>query len=229
MRGNRAPSYARLSPRGVAARRPKVKPEDLRNPTIWFVLALVIEQPSYGYEISQRFDRRFGLLVRVSHPRVYSALERLRELKLIEPAPIKLGKPVTPQQSMRHSYRVTAAGVEAYRTWVGQALGDDSERPRLVGPIVAAGLLGIDVLLDAIDQFEARCRKELRGLDGGPALAEDSHLADIAQQLIADQRRRELEARRDWAVDAREVLLERYEPRSQSRARRPAARSPRKR
>ncbi len=54
--------------------------EDPWSPAVWLVLALVIEQSSHGYEISQRYQRRFGSFVSMSVPRVYAALDRLRRL-----------------------------------------------------------------------------------------------------------------------------------------------------
>jgi DNA-binding PadR family transcriptional regulator len=223
-----AASQAGLSSNGVAAKTRKLNPEDARNPTIWFVLALVIEQPSHGYEINQRYERRFDSLLHVSVPRVYGALERLRDARMIEETEIKLSGRTTKQHALRHSYRVTKAGIAAYADWIGSTLGDDGERPHLMGPIAAAGLLSVDVLLDAIDRFAERCRKELHGFDAGPAPGSEAPLVDVAEQLILDQRRRELEARRDWAVEAREILLERYEPRGRSKAR-PAVRKRSKR
>ena len=203
----------------------KIKAEDVRNPVFWFVLALVIEQPSHGYEINQRYERRLGAVVPTSVARVYGALERLHECGLIEEVEINSAGPMSKREGMRHSYQATRPGVEAYRGWLGVAMVDDDERPRLVAPIVAAGLVSVRVLLDAIDRFEERCLKELHGFNGVEATEPDAPLENVVDELVRDQRRRELESRCDWAVNAREVLLEREDEPARSPRRQPRART----
>src|SRR3984893_6359788 len=135
----------------LAARQPRATgAEDALLPSAWLVLALLIEQPSHGYEISQRYQRRFGSFVPLSVPRVYGALDRLREAGMIEPVATR-AKPASKQARMRRSFRPTNRGAEAYRRWLGEQMRDDPRRPQLLGRIVSAGLLGIDALLDVID------------------------------------------------------------------------------
>lgn len=43
------------------------------------MLALVVEKPSYGYEIHERFARRFGEILSTSRANVYDVLGRLEE------------------------------------------------------------------------------------------------------------------------------------------------------
>jgi DNA-binding PadR family transcriptional regulator len=85
---------------------------DLRS---WLVLGLVIEQPSYGYELSRRYRSRFGRLLPMALPRTYEMLDVLRDHGLIEPA--KLNE-VTRQTALRHSFCATARGIAAYRGWL---------------------------------------------------------------------------------------------------------------
>jgi DNA-binding PadR family transcriptional regulator len=182
--------------------------EDSRSPAAWLVLALLIEQPSHGYEISQRYQRRFGEFLPMSVPRVYGALDRLRDDGMIEPIDLKPVKPEGKQHLMRRSYRVTHAGVEAYRRWVAERMRDDPQRPQLLGRIVSAGLVGIDAVLDVIDRYQRECMEELRALPAGSEELESgrSSLEELTESLVIAQQRRELQARHDWAVYARRVL-----------------------
>src|SRR6266705_1532164 len=116
-------SPERASPAGRQVRRRGA--EETRAASVWLVLALVIEQPSHGYELIQRYQRRFGAFVPLSVPRVYGALDRLHEMGLIEPIALKGRKPAPRQQRMRRSYRATEAGVEAYRRWVAERMRED--------------------------------------------------------------------------------------------------------
>jgi DNA-binding PadR family transcriptional regulator len=182
--------------------------EDARSPAAWLVLALIIEQPSHGYEISQRYQRRFGSFLPMSVPRVYGALDRLRDTKMIEPIRLKPVRPAGKQHLMRRSYRATEAGVQAYQRWVAERMRDDSQRPRLLGRIASSGLLGIDALLDVIDRYQRECMEELRALPTGSEQSDTGHssLAELTESLVIDQQRRELAARIDWAVHARKAL-----------------------
>lgn len=79
------------------------------------VLGLVLERPSYGYELSKRFEQRFGALLSVSRSHIYSALNSLLRDRLIEPLP----HDGSLRQPKVH-YRATADGVAAFRTWLAE-------------------------------------------------------------------------------------------------------------
>jgi DNA-binding PadR family transcriptional regulator len=180
--------------------------EDQPSPSVWLVLALVIEQPSHGYELNRRYQSRFGSLLPMSVPRVYGALDRLRETGMVEP--IKATKSAPRQHLMRRSYRATEAGMEAYRHWVAERMRDDPQRLALLGRITSAGLLGIDGLIDVVDRYQRECMEELRALPPDREQLESgrSSLEELTQSLVIDQQRRELRARNDWAAHARLVL-----------------------
>jgi DNA-binding PadR family transcriptional regulator len=182
--------------------------EDQRSSSAWLVLALVIEQPSHGYEISQRYQRHFGSFQPMSVPRVYAALDRLRDAKMIEPIVVKPVEPARKQHLMRRSYRATRAGVKAHRAWVAERMRDDPQRPQLLGRIASAGLVDIDAVLDVIDRYQRECMEELRALPTGSERLEAgrSSLEELTEYLVNDQQRRELRARHDWAVHARGIL-----------------------
>jgi DNA-binding PadR family transcriptional regulator len=195
---------ASLAVQGVRAR----AVEDPRSSGVWLVLALVIEQPSHGYEISRRYERRFGSFQSMSVPRVYAALDRLRDGGMIEPIALKPVKPARKQHLMRRSYRATDAGVQAYRRWVAEQMRDDPQRPQLLARIASVGVLGIDAVLDVIDCYERECMEELRALptDSEPLERGRSSLEELTESLVIDQQRRELRARHDWAVHARQIM-----------------------
>jgi DNA-binding PadR family transcriptional regulator len=196
----------RRSPAAQAVRERPV--EDPRTPAAWLVLALLIEQPSHGYEISQRYRQRFGSIQPMSVPRVYGALDRLQDMGMIEPVTLKPADPSGKQHRMRRSYRATRGGARAYRRWVAERMRDDPQRAELLSRIASAGVLGIDALLDIVDRYQRECVDELRTLPTGSEQlhAGRASLDELTEALIFDQQRRELRARNDWAVHARELL-----------------------
>lgn len=173
------------------------------------MLGLVIEQSSYGYELSQRYEKRFGSVLPGGHARIYRALDELHEGGLVARIATKDGG----QAGMREPYRVTAAGRRAYGEWLIGQLADDSERPLMEGRILASGLLGGEALLAAVDSFWRKCDAELKVWGHPRGWRLEGSIDDLAGQLIVDQRRRELRARRDWAANAAKALEE-YEQRA---------------
>ncbi len=59
----------------------------IKSTVNWAVLALVIEQPSYGYELGQRFERHFAGVLEPQISQIYAALSSLERAALVEPLP----------------------------------------------------------------------------------------------------------------------------------------------
>jgi DNA-binding PadR family transcriptional regulator len=182
--------------------------EDARSAVGWLVLALLIERPSHGYEISQRYEQRFGSFAPHTPPRIYAALDRLHKAGMIEPTTIKPENPSGRQHLMRRSYMATPAGAEAYRSWLAERLRDDPQRPQLLARIASAGWLDLDSVIEVIDQYERSCLEALRTLPTANEELEvgNASLEQLTQHLLTDQQRRELRARHDWARYARQLV-----------------------
>jgi DNA-binding PadR family transcriptional regulator len=182
--------------------------EDGRSPAYWLILGLVIDEPSHGYEISSRYKERFSDLVPLTVPRVYAALDRLREDGLIEPVAVEESPEVPKQHLMRRSYRVSAEGVAAYRDWLVGQLREDPMRAQLLARITSVSGMGPEAMLDVVDRYAQVCLEQLRALpaSGDAPAPASGGLEELASVLLYDQQRRELRARYDWAVHARQVL-----------------------
>jgi DNA-binding PadR family transcriptional regulator len=182
--------------------------EDGRSPSYWLILGLVIDEPSYGYEISSRYKSRFSDLVPLTVPRVYAALDRLRDDGLIEPLALEDTPEVPKQHLMRRSYRASAQGAAAYRDWLVEQFREDPMRAQLLTRITSVLEMGVDAMLKVVDRYAQVCLEELRALPGPTdgAVRESGGLEQLASTLLDDQQRRELRARYDWAVHARQML-----------------------
>ncbi len=91
----------------------------MRSPVNWTVLGLVIERPSYGWELWKRFERLYGdVLIASNESSIYAALNMLKDKRFIEE--VDGSRSVVPgatRQPKPH-YRATREGLEAYEAWV---------------------------------------------------------------------------------------------------------------
>jgi DNA-binding PadR family transcriptional regulator len=129
----------------------------MRSPLNWTVLGLVIERPSYGFELWTRFDRLYGdVLVARSRSNVYSALDVLYDRGLVEKVPPGAG------QSRLH-YRVTQAGLDAYRGWMIEQMREYHRRSREFARQLGAFAEQPQVALEVLAQYERACLEESGG------------------------------------------------------------------
>jgi DNA-binding PadR family transcriptional regulator len=176
------------------------------SPSVWLVLALIIEQPSHGYETYQRYEARFGGFFPTSRPALYATLGRLREAGMIEPIVLEPIGRSRKQHDSRRSYRGTRAGVHAYRRWVAERMRDDPDRPQFLGRIASTGLLGPHALMEVVDRYEDECTQAMKVLPTADPEAVHGDVSELVEALVLDQQRREMRASLDWAVHARRIL-----------------------
>jgi DNA-binding PadR family transcriptional regulator len=86
----------------------------MTSPVNWAMLGLVIDRPSYGLELYNRYLREYGDVHPISEAsHAYSALDALESRGLIEIAPgLGIGRQPKPH------YRATPLGVRAYEDWL---------------------------------------------------------------------------------------------------------------
>jgi DNA-binding PadR family transcriptional regulator len=177
----------------------------MRSPVNWALLGLVIQRPSYGYELAQRFERTYGDALELSSPsQIYAALDTLEHRLLIVKLPAAGAAADVPRQPKPH-YRATTDGVHGYQEWLIAHLGDERRRSRLFACQLAA--LAPPVALAVIARFEQACleqasRTPLAGADE-PALDDPSGLAG---RLVCEKDRLAMGARLQWIEYARREL-----------------------
>jgi len=162
------------------------------------VLALVVEKPSYGYELHERFERRFGKFLSTSQANVYDALGRLEEDEYVEVAGHSgaRGRP-------RVNFQATAKGVEIHLSWLAERLREDPQRLALLSRLASTSLRRPDAMLSVIDSFIEECSLEARQI-AMPACEDD-----LLCELFVEQRRRVVAAQLEWGAYARSKVLER--------------------
>jgi DNA-binding PadR family transcriptional regulator len=163
------------------------------------VLALVIEQPSYGYEVWQRFESRFAGVIDVGASRIYQAFDGLLADGLIEQLPAAAGGS---RRQPRPCYRATALGVDTHRAWLADELRGDPARLELNRRLLAIGADDAPMLLQVVDRYEQACLDEIAAL-GTDARSAPGAMRD---RLLAEERRLALEASMKWILFARRQL-----------------------
>lgn len=180
--------------------------EILESPVAFAVLGLVIEKPSYGYNIWKRFGPRFGFLATSTSP-IYKALAGLTGAGLIEEMTGIPSVGVARGAKAGPSYRATAPGVRAYRRRVAERIREDPRREETLGHMVLAGIDGVAAALDLLDRYEEQCLLKLQ--DMTPAAGSWRALNDVSrlvERLITEGRRRAVDAELKWVDQARAEL-----------------------
>jgi DNA-binding PadR family transcriptional regulator len=182
----------------------------------WAVLGLVIERPSYGYELFQRLERRYGGVLEPPISQIYAALNALERAALIEPLPVEqlLTEPEeAPRPSARRQpkvhYRATASGARAFREWVAEQMRGDPQHVELLRRIAGAAAPGIDrsgTMRELVDAYERACVEEASLLPLPPARSGSTPAVaagELVERLVLAARRGLLDAHFAWIAYAR--------------------------
>jgi DNA-binding PadR family transcriptional regulator len=161
------------------------------------VLALVIEKPSYGYEIHQRIMRRFSEILSTSLSNVYDVLGRLEEEGYVAVAGHSgaRGRP-------RVNFHATDQGTGIHLSWLAECL-CDPQRSAILSRLASTGLRGTDAKLQLIKRFMEMSSREAREVPMPEC--DDGLLLD----LLIELRRRMADAKLEWGVYARGRVLDR--------------------
>lgn len=171
----------------------------MRSGLAWALLGLVIEQPSYGHELVQRFEHVYGeMLVLRNRTHIYRLLETLRVRSLIEetdaPAETRITRQVKPH------YQVTERGRSAYQEWlVTQA---EEERRRARTFVRQLAMLQPEDALAVIDRYAQECLEEV----GQAKVEAPDGARDVADRLADENQHLTFEVRVSWIEYARREL-----------------------
>ncbi|MGN6188125.1 MAG: PadR family transcriptional regulator [Conexibacter sp.] len=191
----------------------------MRSAVNWAVLGLVIERPSYGYELFQRLERRYGGVLDPPISQIYAALNALERAELIEPLPEDEREPV-PDEALRPAakrqpkvhYRATASGARAFREWVAEQMRDDPRHVELLRRIAGTAAAGVDrtgTMRELVDAYERACVEEASMLPLPPARDAATPAAaagELVERLVLAARRGLLDAHFAWIAYARKEI-----------------------
>jgi DNA-binding PadR family transcriptional regulator len=173
----------------------------MHSPVNWALLGLVIERPSYAYELAMRFERTYeGALALSSVSHVYTALATLRERGLVEEM---LGT-VGALRSKRR-YQATARGLSEHADWLVGQVGEERRRQRLLVTQLGALARTPERALEVLDAYEAACLAEA-GAAPGVGSEEGPGTTRLVARLTGEETRLAIAAKLEWAQYARTQL-----------------------
>jgi DNA-binding PadR family transcriptional regulator len=172
----------------------------MRSSVNWALLGLVIERPSYAYELARRFERTYrDVLSLSSRSHVYTALGALAGRGYVEEVPgTRQGRQPKPQ------YRATAAGVESYAQWLVDYVSQDRQRQhmfvRQLWALAGNPIVALEILARYEQAWLAEAEHARRlGMEG---VADDPD-TEVLARIIADERRLTVPARVSWVAHLR--------------------------
>jgi DNA-binding PadR family transcriptional regulator len=171
----------------------------MQSPVNWAVLGLVIERPSYAYELAQRFERSYeGSLTLSSVSHVYTALRVLQDRALVE----EIAGTRTGRQPRPH-YRATPDGMAGYLEWLVGQVGAERRRQRMFALQLAALARQPKIALEVIRRSEADCLADARET---PLPESNGGVSGLVARLVAEEARLATGARLQWLQYARQQL-----------------------
>ncbi len=178
----------------------------LRSPVARAVLGLVIEKPSHGYEINQRFRARFGPFLQAERSSIYRTLSRLARDGLIERMPLDEVPVARRGAKVGPSYRATADGARAYRASLADEVRTNPQSADVMGRLMLAAMISIDAAFDFVHSYEQKCLQDAKALTPPPNQEGTPELVGLVQRLLLDRERRALDADLDWLRYAKDEL-----------------------
>jgi DNA-binding PadR family transcriptional regulator len=170
--------------------------------TKYAVLGLLLDQPSYGYEVLVRFRRAFDLAQwGVSPQGLYASLDRLERDGLIEP--VGASDRAAHRRQPKTPYRVTTSGADELRHFLETPMGADPSRAELLVRLQCVATRDTEALLRMLDDHEQACLEELGRIGAERPRTSDGSLVE---RLALEERRLGIQARLMWIDYARQEL-----------------------
>lgn len=121
------------------------------------LLGLLLEGPSYPYQLADRLKERLGPAWALSSGQVYNTIRQMEKEELIEPVADSPG-----DHKRRRSVSITNSGEREFADWLEAVLVAVKlpRRPELL-KITLAGPARLKTVLDHIDAYEERYAKRL--------------------------------------------------------------------
>lgn len=100
------------------------------------LLTSLLERPSSGLELANRFDKSIGFFWNASHQQIYRELARLEQSKWVVSSPVEDGR------GRKRIYRVLPAGKRALQRWIEEVSDPRPLRDEMMVRLRAEAVVG---------------------------------------------------------------------------------------
>ncbi|HXB64633.1 MAG TPA: helix-turn-helix transcriptional regulator [Solirubrobacteraceae bacterium] len=179
----------------------------MTSPVNWALLGLVIERPSYGHELYQRFQRVYaGVLPLSGESHVYAALNALEGRGLIAEIPgSRSGRQPKPR------YQATQSGLDDYIAWLVAEVDAERRRQELWVRQLAIFANNPSTALDVLGRFERMYLKGAGRVGDRPGGSGVGSRDELIERLVGEHQRNVDGARIKWLGSARDAFEARAE------------------
>ena len=151
----------------------------------WAVLGLVIERPSYGLELYNRYQRLYADLLPISgSSHIYTALDELESREFIETIP----EVATGRQPKPH-YRVTTRGTSHFEDWYVEQMDAQRRSLELWARQLAIFAHDPTTAIDLIRRFRREYLAKAGQIGQGPRGSIGASRGALIDELVAEQQR----------------------------------------
>lgn len=176
-------------------------PVPMHSSVNWALLGLVIERPSYAYELARRFERTYdGALSLSSVSHVYTALAALRDRGFIEEVP-----GIRDAQRAKRRYRATCTGLDAHGEWLVGQVAEERRRQRVLVAQLGALARTPERAMAVLDGYEQACLAEMAAVPD-PDAEKGPGTIRLVARLTGEEMRQTVAAKLRWAQYARAQL-----------------------
>lgn len=163
------------------------------------LLGLLVESPSYGYELALRLERQLG--EPINRTSVYRTLRSLEEEGLLyaEPSTEKRSDSIV-------SFHVTPLAEPAFIQWLEDSPPLQRARAQLHAKMVAARMEDLPRLLVSLDHYERALFAREAEIKAG--LPPRQSLRAAMMYLVRDASIKEIRAELLWAGTSRQMILD---------------------
>ncbi len=180
------------------------------SPARFLLLAVLREGACHGYELQQRYERRFGRLVPLGgNTGVYRWLDVLERDGYVRGRRLSAEARVRGVRVPRVTYDISETGERALDVWVLSPVRRQQWRAELLARIDVASGLGERTLCDLVSRYADERAIEEQEVAAEIAEMEESELAAgvaMGRRLVLQERQGALAWQQRWTVMAREQL-----------------------
>ncbi len=180
-----------------------VQTSPMHSPVNWGLLGLIIERPSYAYELAMRFERTYdGLIALSAVSHVYTALANLRDRGLVEDVPGS-----RPEPRSKRYYQASALGEEEHAQWLVGQVAQERKRQRVLSVQLGALSQDPERAIAVLDEYEQACLAEIAAAPPGGAEQQGPGVTRLVARLAGEETRLSVAAKLKWAQYARAQLI----------------------